>query len=80
MVIVILLSDDEVNCRIEGPLRLLGMENGNSNDMGSSRDSHRRVWHGRLRVYVQALDQTGEAVLTLSAPWLKEAQMKIEVK
>lgn len=76
----VFLSDDEVTCRIEGPLRLLGMENGNSNDMGSSRDSHRRVWHGRLRVYVQALDQTGEAVLTLSAPWLKEAQMKIEVK
>jgi hypothetical protein len=76
----VMLSDDEITCRIEGPARLLGLEAGNNFDMGNYRDNVQRVYHGRLLAYIQATGQAGEITVKFSAPWLKGVEVKLESK
>ena len=46
------MADNEVTCRIQGPARLLGMENGNIRDTSDKTQSRCRVKNGRLVAYV----------------------------
>ncbi|NDV60433.1 sugar-binding domain-containing protein [Bacteroides sp. 519] len=75
--IPVMLSDDEITCHINGPLRLVGMEAGNNQDMTDYTDNCHRVFHGRIVVYVQATDEGGQAEVKFTAPWLKEAKVLI---
>ncbi|MDR2814343.1 MAG: glycoside hydrolase family 2 protein [Prevotellaceae bacterium] len=78
--IPVMLSDDEVTCRITGSLRLLGMEASNNFDMGSYTDNTQRAFYGRLLVYLQATGEEGRATVEFSAPWLKKATLTISCK
>jgi hypothetical protein len=71
--IPVMLSDDEVTCRVEGPARLLGLEAGNNRDMGDYTDNTHRVFLGRMVTYIRAIGAKGEIKVTYSAPWLKAA-------
>ena len=53
----VMISDDEVTCRVSGPARLLGLEASNNTDMSDYTDNKHRVYHGRILAYVEA---TGE--------------------
>lgn len=75
--IPVLLSDDEIKCEIEGPAKLLGMENGNNSDMSDYTDNIQRVFHGRLLVYIQTTGQEGEIKVIFSAPWLKPVEVNL---
>lgn len=77
--IPVLLSDDEITCHIEGPVKLLGLEGGNNADMGNYRDNKQRVHNGRLIAYVQTRGTTGNAKVTFSSPWLKSAEVCLTV-
>jgi hypothetical protein len=74
----VMLSDDEITCRIEGSARLLGLEAGNNTDMGDYTDNVQRTFHGRLLAYVQTTGQTGEIKVRFSAPWLKPVEIALE--
>lgn len=78
--IPVMLSDNEVTCRIEGNARLLGLEASDNTDMGDYTDSKQRVFHGRILAYVQARGEAGNAKLTFSSPWLKTAEVTIDIK
>ncbi|MDR1981315.1 MAG: DUF4982 domain-containing protein [Tannerellaceae bacterium] len=75
----VILSDDEVTCTIDGPARLLGLENGNNEDMSNCRDAVCRVYNGRLTAYVQSGGESGEATVTFASPCLKAAEVKLNV-
>jgi len=75
----VFLSEEELNCQIEGPIRLLGMESSNNGDMGDYRDMKQRVYHGSMVVYVQATGETGQAKIRLSAPLLKTAVVDLTI-
>jgi len=75
----VMISEDEVTCKIEGPATLLGLEASNNSDMGDYTDNVQRVYHGRLLAYVQATGKTGVVTLTFTAPWLKETKVTINV-
>jgi hypothetical protein len=77
--IPVMISEDEVTCKIEGPATLLGLEASNNSDMGDYTDNVQRVYHGRLLAYVQSTGKTGTVTLTFTAPWLKETKVTINV-
>lgn len=78
--IPVLISDDEITCRIAGQrLTLMGMEASNNADMGSYTDNMQRAFLGRLLVYLQATGEPGTAEVEFTAPWLKKATVKIVV-
>ena len=76
----VLLSDDEVTCRISGPARLLGLESANNSDMGDYRDNVQRVYNGRMLAYIQTNGQPGDINITFSAPWLNSASLTLKVE
>jgi hypothetical protein len=78
--IPVMLSDDEITCRVTGSLSLLGMEASNNADMGSYTDNRQRAFYGRLLVYLQATGEEGRAKVEFSAPWLKKATVSIRCK
>jgi beta-galactosidase/beta-glucuronidase len=78
--IPVFLSDDELTCNVEGPVRLLGLESSNNSDMGDYKDNKQRVFHGRLIAYVQATGAPGVAKISFSAPWLKLATVNLNIK
>lgn len=76
----VMLSDDEVTCKIIGPVRLLGLEASNNEDMSDYTDNHHRVFHGRMVAYLQSTGQDGDVKLQFSAPWLKPAEITLNIK
>jgi hypothetical protein len=76
----VMLSDDEISCKIEGPAKLLGMEAGNNSDMGDYTDNRQRAFLGRLLAYIQTTGQTEEIKVTFTSPWLKPAEVKLEIE
>ena len=75
--IPVMLSDNEVTCRIMGPGRLLGLEASNNNDMTDYTDNKHRVFHGRIIAYIQADGREGDIKVGFTSPWLKQTEVKI---
>lgn len=76
----VLQADDEVTCTTEGPVKLLGMEAGNSADMGDYSDNKQRVYLGRMIAYLRATGAKGHAKVTFAAPWLKGETVELEIE
>ncbi|MDR2811051.1 MAG: DUF4982 domain-containing protein [Tannerellaceae bacterium] len=74
----VMLSDDEISCRIQGPARLLGLEAGNNQDMSDYTDHKHRVYHGRIVAYIQAEGQAGTINVEFTSPWLKKTGIEIQ--
>lgn len=75
--IPVVLSDNEVTCRIEGPAKLLGLEAGNNSDMSNYTDNAHRVYQGRLLAYIQPTGEAGSIKVRFTSPWLKPAEVVI---
>jgi hypothetical protein len=73
----VMLSEDEMTCKIEGPAKLLGLEAGNNSDMGDYTDNVQHALHGRLLAYIQTTGQAGEIKVIFTAPGLKPAEVKL---
>ena len=78
--IPVMLSDDEIKCRIYGDAHLLGLEASNNEDMGNYTDNKQRVLHGRLIAYIKAGNKDGEVTVKFSANWLQTAKTKITIR
>jgi len=74
----VFLSDNEINCKISGPARLLGMENGNMADMVSHKTNKLRVFHGRLIAYVEIMNGKGPVEVEFSSNWLKSFKLSMQ--
>ncbi len=73
------LNNTEVTCRVTGPVRLLGLEDSNPDNIENYKDNHRMTYKGRLLLYVQSLDVPAKATIFLSAPDLKSVAFTIAV-
>lgn len=78
--IPVMLADNEVTCDIAGPGRLLGLEASNNEDMSDYTDNVHRVYHGKMVAYIEATGDDGEIYVRFTSPWLKEAELVIEVE
>ncbi len=77
--IPVMISDNEITCRIEGPGRLLGMEASNNSDMTDYTDNKHRAFHGRILTYIEAIGKSGEIKVSFSSPWLQPTETTIKV-
>lgn len=76
----VMLSDNEVTCRIIGPAKLLGLEASNNEDMSDYTDNKHRVFHGHILAYIQSTGEQGEIKVQFTSPWLKSVEETIQVK
>jgi beta-galactosidase/beta-glucuronidase len=75
----VMVSDDEITCRIQGTAELMGMEAGNNEDMGDYTDNKQRVYHGKMLIYLRGKGEAGQVKVKLTSPWLKVAETSLEV-
>ena len=78
--IPVMISDNEITCRIAGPAKLLGLEASNNEDMTDYTDNVQRAYHGRILAYIQATGEPGEIKVRFTSPWLKPVETTIEIK
>ncbi|KOS07524.1 glycoside hydrolase [Flavobacterium akiainvivens] len=76
----VMISDNEVTCKVSGPATLLGLEAGNNEDMTDYTDNVHRAHHGKILAYVQANGEAGEATISFTSPWLEPTQVKIQLQ
>lgn len=77
--IPVVLADNLVTCRIEGPGKLLGLEGGDNTAMENYNDNRQRVYRGHLIAYVEATGK-GDINVSFLSPWLKTAAITIQAK
>lgn len=77
--IVVKQADNMITCMVEGPARLLGLENSDNTDMTNHRDRQQRVYQGRLLAYVQATGEEGTIRIHCSSPLLEGATAEVEM-
>ncbi len=74
-------ANNEITCSIQGPGKLLGLENGDNNSHESYTTNHRQAFHGKLLAYIQSsAGHSGEIRIMISAPGLGEQLLKIPCK
>ena len=78
--IPVMLSDNEVTCRIAGPAILRGLEASNNQDMSDYTDNKHRVFNGRILAYIQSTGEDGEVKIQFTSPWLKSVETSFVVK
>lgn len=78
------LADNQVTLAVEGPARILALENGDLNDTHNRTAApaalkRLRLYGGRLVAYVQAdsLDKLFPVILTATSPLLRKASAKV---
>jgi len=77
--VLVKLADNEITCHVEGPARLLGLENGNNRDMSEHRDNSQRVWHGKLLAYVQTTKENGQICIRFTSPLLVKDEIVLNI-
>ena len=55
------------------------MEDSNPVNIENYKDNKQNAFHGKLLIYVQALDIPGKAVIKLTSPGLKEAILELNI-
>lgn len=73
-------AGNEIICEIDGPVRLLGMEDSNPANTEDYKDNKQHAYHGKLLIYLQSLDNSGKATIKLASENLGEATVVINVK
>lgn len=73
-------AGNEIICEIDGPVRLLGMEDSNPANTEDYKDNKQHAYHGKLMIYLQSLDNSGKATIKLASENLGEATVVINVK
>ena len=77
---IVKLADNMISCQVEGPARLLGLENSDNSDMSHPKARQRRAFQGYLVAYVQATGKAEPVTLTFSAPLLEDATLTFTPK
>ena len=72
-------ADNEVTCEIDGPVRLLGLEDSNPSNTENYKDNKQHAYHGKLLIYLQSLEKTGNVKITLSSPGLETCNIELNV-
>ena len=68
---------DRVHVRVEGPGRLLGLDNGDSTDREGYKTTTRRLFSGKLLAMIGTTRETGVIRVTVTSPGLEAAVLEI---
>lgn len=72
-------ASTELSFRIDGPLRLLGVDNGDPTSMFSYKEPHCRCFRGKCVLLLQPAEEKGIGNLTIQAATLVEKNLTFEV-
>ncbi|MBO4907357.1 MAG: glycoside hydrolase family 2 [Bacteroidaceae bacterium] len=77
-------ASNDITCTVEGPIRLLGLENANIRDTTPATLNHRTAHRGRLLAYIardfmQPLQQQATARVIFSSPEQKDVVVELTV-
>lgn len=75
--IPVVLADNEVTIHPEGPVRLVGMENGGSNVTDNYRGNRLRCKSGKLVAFLKVTDKAGLIRIKLTSPLLQSASISV---
>ncbi len=76
--IVVKLADNDIRYTVEGNgARVIGIENGNNNDMSDPQARHRRAHMGRVLTYVQATETPEPTTISFFSPLLKSTSITL---
>lgn len=70
-------ADNDIAFAIEGPARLLGVDNGDPFSHASYQAPNRRAFHGLCLAIVQSTAQSGKVRITASSPGLQPASVTL---
>ncbi|WP_455639936.1 sugar-binding domain-containing protein [Parabacteroides sp.] len=73
-------ASDELSFELQGPVRLLGVDNGDPVDMFPYKQPRCRSFRGKCVLLVQPADVPGEAVITVRSDKLKEKKITLDIK
>lgn len=71
---------NEITCEINGPVRLLGMEDSNPSNIEDYKDNKQHAFHGKLLIYIQALNETGVARIRITSPGLEPCTIELDLE
>ena len=71
-------ASDYVQVEVEGPGRVLGMDNGDSTDYDPYKTCVRKLFAGKLLVVIGSTDETGEITVKVSGKDLETAEIKLQ--
>ena len=69
-------ADAVVTFEVEGPARILGLGNGDLNNIENSRDGAHRTYRGRGLVILRIADPTAPVTITAASPGLEGATVR----
>ncbi|WP_223808698.1 sugar-binding domain-containing protein [Rufibacter hautae] len=73
-------ADNELTFTVEGPAKILGLENGSHSGLENYQSEKRKVLRGKLLAYVQADQKPGKVKVTIKSPGLTPQTVEFTVK
>ncbi len=73
-------ANNAVTVRVTGPLKLVGLDNGNSVDMDEYKTDRRQLFSGKLLAVAAGCGQGGVGCITVSGPGLESASVRVDVR
>ena len=73
-------AENNITCEIDGPVRLIGMEDSKPSNIENYKDNTQHAYHGKLLIYLQATDMPGTVTIKLSSPDIEDAFVELNVK
>jgi beta-galactosidase len=70
-------ANNEIAIKIDGPAKLLGLENGDLNSMEDYKANSRKVFNGKLIAYIQPISRKDAVHIVVSSPGLKSKEVKL---
>lgn len=72
-------ADDEITFTVDGPVRLIGLDNGNPTSHESYKGTSRKAFNGLCLAIVQSGTQAGNVRIQASAPQLRPGSCEVRV-
>jgi len=74
------MAADLVACKIDGPGRIIGIENGNLRSTEDYKGPTHSLYQGRMLIFVQSQKNSGQLALTVSTDKLESARTTLQVR
>jgi beta-galactosidase len=73
-------ADDQIAFDVQGPARIIGVDNGDPASHEPFRSNQRRVFHGLCLAIVQSTTEPGQIEVTATAPGLTAGHITIQTR
>ena len=76
----VVTDSSDIYVNVEGEATLLGIENGNLEDITDYTAKHRRTYHGRLLIILRCTENPGDILVLIQGEGLRPVRLQLESK